>query len=77
MLFTKLISHASFRADENLRREIERKPTDKAVGFLSSVRFLRAHRKYAHRIHSFCKRQGFAKLSALAQKRGFACAINY
>ena len=32
-----LSSHASFRADENLRREIERKPTDKAVGFLSSI----------------------------------------
>jgi len=41
------------------------------------VRFLGAHRKYAHRIHSFCKRQGFAKLSALAQKRGFACALKY
>ena len=32
-----LSSHAYFRADENLRREIERKPTDKAVGFLSSI----------------------------------------
>ena len=42
-LLLKICSHASFRADENMRRELERKPTDKAVGFLSSVRFLGAH----------------------------------
>jgi len=41
------------------------------------MRFLGAHHIDAHRIYPFHRRQGFAKLGALAQKRGFACALKY
>ena len=67
----KISSHASFRADENMRRELERKPTDKAVGFLSSVRFLGAHRKYAHRIHTF-RKSAYAQIGVHGGKAWFS-----
>ena len=76
----KMYSRKSFRADENTCREIEKDTTTRRwlMAFsLSLRRVLGAHHIYAHRIHPFRKRQGFAKKGALAEKRGFACAFNY
>ena len=66
-----MLVHASlFVLTKILAVRYKENPTDKAVGFLSSVRFLGAHRKYAHRIHTF-RKSAYAQIGVHGGKTWF------